>query len=414
MGAVAGKIKKILTHPRVYLTVEPVLFVFMFSQFLSYSAFQQLVHTMVCARTPNCSNTSDIFHNKSDSGLSCSIPTDVEQQVQKETSHWILYVNVAMGVPAILFSLFYGSFSDQLGRKPFIFLPALGAALNTAVILEMTYQDHLPMYMFLIGAFTAGLYGGFSVLNSAAYSYAADTTAKSGRTCQIGLLESMTYLGATLSLLVGGVWISKDTSYASIFWCVLACQLAVLMYTVCALPESMQFTRNSATDNKLKSFYHQRFSNSHKFRYNCGRFMADIKQNMQGFFKLLLTNWQLSTLLIIFFMVELNFVGITDVIIIYTLGEPLCWGSKNIGYFLALKVFLNGIASLIILPIMLALQLSDSIIVMIGLVAGAAGFVVMGIATKTWIMFTGMKRTLNRILSFPNITLLFVKHQGSL
>lgn len=389
MCKVRKKVWKVLMSPRVYMTVEPILLVFMFAQFLSYPVYQNLLHSMVCAETPNC-NAS--LRNSNETACSGSSESAVEQEVQRQTSYWILYTNLAMGVPSILVSVFYGSISDQLGRKLFIFLPALGAAMNTGVLLEVAYlPDQLPKYLFLMGAFASGLYGGYSVLNSAAYSYVADVTARSGRTRQIGLLESMTYLGATLSLLAGGVWISRDPSCVSIFWCILACQLAVMLYTLLALPESMYFSgQRSEVDRTQMSTYNRKFSQTHKFSRACSRFFSAVHHNMYGFCKLLLTNWRLSVLLLAFAVVEINFLGITDVVFLYAMGRPLCWGASMVGYFLALKVFCNGLASLFVLPVMLALHVSDTVITMVGLVSGSLGLLMMGVADRSWIMFLGM------------------------
>ncbi len=379
------KLWKVLMHPRVYMTVEPALLVFMFAQFLSYPVYQNLLRSIVCQGTPNCSANASASDNSS-----CGMPSHVEEAVQKETSHWILYTNLALGLPSIFFSVFYGSMSDQLGRKLFIFLPALGAALNTGVILEVAYlRDRIPLYMCLVGAFVSGLYGGYSILNSAAYSYTADVTAHSGRTRQIGLLESMTYLGATLSLLVGGIWMERDDSYISVFWCVLACQFAVMAYTVLALPESMYFSGHRSEDAWMRSTYNRKFSQAHKFSKACGRFIRAIQLNIFGFFKLVLTNWRVGLLFLVFFVVEINFLGITDVVFLYALGRPLCWSPKMIGYFLSLKVFCNGVASLLVLPLLLAVGLSDAPIAMAGLVSGAVALFMMGWATETWVMFLG-------------------------
>lgn len=410
------RLRDLLMYPRVYLTVEPVLLVFMFAQFLSYPVYQGLVRSMVCAGTPNCTlNFSSHLqqqqqhalaglHNETPGGGGggggrCSLPSEIEQQVQEETSHWILYTNLAMGLPSILFSVFYGSISDQLGRKLFIFLPALGAAINTGILLEVAYlRDQVPIYMCLIGAFACGLYGSYSVLNSAAFSYAADVTAHSGRTRQIGWLESMTYLGATLSLLVSGVWMRRDPTYTSAFWCVLLCQLAVMAYTVLALPESMYFVgqrcREEDAASPLRSTYNRKYSQSHKFSHACGRFLSAVRSNMCGFFKLLLTSWRVALLMCVFFVVEVNFLGVSDVVFLYALGRPLCWSMDTVGYFLALKVFCNGLASLFVLPLLVGLRLSDPLIVMVGLVSGGAALVMMGVATETWIMFLGECRGL--------------------
>ena len=61
-----------------------------------------------------------------------------------------------------------------------------------------------------------------------------------------------------------------------------------------------------------------------------------------------------------------------------------------IGYFLALKVFLNGFATLFILPFLVYLTVSDTLIILVGMVAGATALVIMGLATQSWMMFIGI------------------------
>ena len=376
-----------LHRPRVYFTVEPILLVFMFAQFLSYSAFQVFLHRRLCEENPNCTHH---LHNASSSinasKSQCdSVSDPIEQQVQEATSHWILYINIATGIPAILLSMIYGSTSDVIGRKLFIVLPAIGALLNTVVILVAVYIPRVPVYILLVGAFCNGVYGNYSVMNFAVYSYVSDVSAVSGRTRQIGVLESMTYLGAMLSQIVGGVWVEKTDSFAGPFWCILVCHLLVLIYTAVALPESLKLNTRKKRPGGGQVQYHHSNSKIH----TCGRHSKKVVVNIVRFIKLLLTNWKLALLILTFFIVEINFMGITDIVILYSLGRPLCWEFDMIGYFLAAKVFLNGIASLLFLPILVYMKVHDGIIVLVGLLSGAGALVTMGVATHTWIMFLG-------------------------
>jgi len=364
MRRVVGSAWALLHRPRTCFTVEPVLFLFMFATFLSYSSFQQLVHSLVCQQTPNCMLNQTLHHCQQN----LSNASWDEQEVQSKSSHWILYINLASGIPAILVSLFYGSLSDQVGRRFFIVLPALGSAMNAAVVLVVAYQNTIPIHFFLLGAFVSGLYGGFSVINLAAYSYGSDISNLASRTWQIGILESMTFMGSTLSLIVGGVWI-KAEGFVPPFWCVVACQIAIIIYTITFLPESLRSRGDGPSFRTLP---------------------AKCLNNLVGFGKLLLGSWKMILLLITFFVVEINFLGITDTVILFALGHPLCWSSDLIGYFLALKVFLNGFATLFILTFLVYLTVSDTLIIMVGMVAGATALVIMGLATESWMMFIGM------------------------
>ncbi len=132
----------------------------------------------------------------------------------------------------------------------------------------------------------------------------------------------------------------------------------------------------------------------HGNKYNsklrkCGRHMRAIGLNLLQFLKIFFTNWKLAVLIITFFVVEINFLGITDVVIIYSLGKPLCWNFDLVGYFLAAKVLMNGAACLLILPVLVYFKVHDGIIVLVGLISGAAALVTMGLATQNWTMYIG-------------------------
>ena len=304
----------------------------------------------------------------------------VDEQVQTETSHWLLYLNIVGGVPSILMALLYGSISDRLGRKLFIILPAIGSAFNAVIVLQLVYlKETLPVAFLLIGSLVVGFFGNFSIINFAVYSYASDISVCNKRTRQLGILESMTYIGGTISLLLGGVWIKTSQSYSPPFWCIIACNIVIAVYVIVALPESWNFHKASTAGVNFQAEYFSRVKSLCK----------SIGKNICDYFALLLTNWRVAVLMTIFFIVEINFLGITDVVILYTIGEPLCWASDLIGYFLALKLFFNGISLLVILPILLAIGLSDTVILSLGFISGSSALIIMGLSTHTWMMFLG-------------------------
>lgn len=377
-----------LHRPRTWLTVEPVLLLYMFSNFLSYSSLQEFLEYLICSHTTNCTLTSI-----SSSLNACEVLVNaVDEQVQTETSHWLLYLNIASGVPSILMSLLYGSISDELGRKLFIVLPAIGSAFNAAVVLQLVYlRETLPVAFLLIGSVVVGFFGNFSIINFAVYSYASDISVCNKRTRQLGILESMTYIGGTISLLLGGVWIKTSQSFSPPFWCIIACNIVIVVYVIVALPESWNFNKASTDGVNFQVEYFRRVKSLCK----------SIGKNICDYFALLLTNWRVAVLMTIFFVVEINFLGITDVVILYTIGEPLCWASDLIGYFLALKLFFNGISLLVILPILLAIGLSDTVILSLGLISGSSALVIMGLSTRTWMMFLGEEAKNSSLVSRP-------------
>ena len=391
MGSTISSAWRKLHQPRTYLTVEPVLFLFAFASFLSYTVFQELLHHLICRRTPNCSSANEGGH--------CAVPGPTEQLVQTETSHWLLYINIASGVPSILVSVIYGAVSDMKGRRLFMILPVLGSILNqTVVLLAVYFQDTLPLPILLLGAFVSGIGGTFPVFNFAVYSYVSDISSNSKRTIHIGILESMTFLGATASLLLGGRWVN-NIDFASPLFCIIAIHLAIMTYVIVALPESMDVIQRqggvvnpSPRQPPTVSLPRQPSSRQHDVvsdqPHSCGLVRSSCS-NLVAFLKLLFTSWKLTLLLGMFFVVEINFLGISDTAVLFALGEPLCWGTDTIGYFLAAKVFMNGVATLLLLPLFSLIGFRDITLLVVGLVAGGAGLALMGSSTHTWMMFIG-------------------------
>ena len=350
-------------------TVEPVLLLYMFANFMSMPVLQQLIYSMICDDTVGCNvEDKNVTHNR------CSEPGEVEQHVQTTTSHWLLYINLANGVPSILSALVAGGASDKVGRKVLIAIASAGGIINVIVIITTSIAN-LPRYVFLFGAGVAGLLGGFTVINLAVYSYMADISSLKDRTSRFGILESMTFIGGSLSGVIGGVWI-KNGHYTQPFYAVGSLYSVVFIIIIVPhlIPESVVTRDSTITFNVPKLIY----------------------QNVKSFIELFVYNEHsiiLLLLLFIFLVVEINFIGLSDVIVLYSLGKPLCWSSDLIGYFLSVKVALNGLAALFVLPL-LSRKLADTIIIIIGLFSGGAALIIMGCSYHTWIMFTGKFRKL--------------------
>lgn len=361
-----------LQRPRSYLTVEPATFLFMFASFLSYPTYQQLLYSTLCGH--NCSTS----HNST-----CNKPNPVQLHYQSETSHWILYTNLASGIPTILVSLVYGSLSDLLGRRLFIILPAVGSVLNSIVVLFVFYIAPKKISLYLIGAVLSGVTGGFSAFNFAVYSYAADNSNHDNRTRRIGCLEAMTYFGSTLSGFVSGVWIMYQ-GFGPPYFGILACHITVIFYVILFLPASTSSNHQTRLERPINATYVANVNVTNV----CTTTLDAIVTKLYQFGCLFVSSCQLGALFVVFFVLEINFLGIVDTVVLYGLTR-LCWGPDFVGYFLASKSLVSGIAASLILPFLTYCGIKDIIIAVVGIISGAAALTVMGVATHTWVMFLG-------------------------
>ena len=270
----------------------------------------------------------------------------------------------------------------------FLILPSVGAIINALLIVVVQYTSPDYTWVYLVGAGLSGLTGGVSVFNLSAYSYAADISNHGDHTQRMGWLEATTYTSSFLSQLIGGVWIDKQ-GYATPYFGVIACHVTVVFYVLLFLPaqeENREEQPRPLGDNEPL------LVNATVNKPPKRKKAVEVFLRVYRFIHLLCHSWQHLCLAVVFLILELNFLGIIDTVILYALSR-LCWDSKTIGYFLAEKSGFNAIAALLVLPLLVRFRVSDPVIGIIGLLFGSAALVVMGFATQTWIMFIGMYET---------------------
>jgi PCFT/HCP family folate transporter-like MFS transporter 1/3 len=207
-----------------FITVEPVLFLFMFCALIDRTVLQQLAYRKIC----------DVEYNHT----TCHNLTDSQQNVvQKKTSNWTIYQSIAFTVSSICSSLVFGSWSDSVGRKSIMILPPIGAALMSVNHLLNIHFCQLDVNYLLVGVIVSGLFGGFATVLSAVFSYMSDITDQANRTLRIGMLESMVFLGASVGELVAGILLD-NAGFMAAYGVVLAVNVCIVVYIVFVLQES--------------------------------------------------------------------------------------------------------------------------------------------------------------------------------
>ena len=357
----------------------PMLLIFMFANTMSIPVFQQLIYHIVCEETPHCNTSNTKSHG-------CAEEDSVAEEVRRQSSSWVLYTNIASFVPSIFVSLLLGSLSDQLGRKVFMVLPPLGMFFNclAIIVIQLLAPRHLKLY--IPGFVVAGLTGGFAAFNFTMFAYVADITPDSHgdkRTVKMSVYESMIYFGGALSGAVSGVWI-KQQGFVWPYVGICVSYLAVIVYAL-ILPIGHSNNSSIILDNREHNVQvsHQRSSTFIGI-------LRGVLSNMIEFLKLLCHSHQLFLLILLFFVVEINFSGIYDTIVLYSLSKPLCWTSDIIGYFISLKILASGIGALVILPLLsMCPRIKDSDILVMGLISGSVSLAIMGSADTLWLMYLG-------------------------
>lgn len=106
-------------------------------------------------------------------------------QVQAETAHFQIAQSLCSTVPSLIVCLIYGSWSDQVGRKPLVIIGMIGGFIDSICVF-LTMVLNLPLWFVLVGSFFDGLGGYFTGLILAVMAYVADTASKEDRALRLG------------------------------------------------------------------------------------------------------------------------------------------------------------------------------------------------------------------------------------
>ena len=239
---------------RKIVTVEPVIFLYIFAYYLMsfssqlYIINQYQAETLVRAVLKNSSNIRcrDLaYHNRSfvcisnDDLTNCSNNSGSGDSAEERSNTLILVTNLAGQIPSVFVALVCGPISDRVGRRPMMLALSISGALSAGIFLVIMYL-RLDIHFLVLASFVSSLGGGIPGLLTASFSYIADFSSSKWMTYRIGFAEGMLFMGAGLSSAVGGVWLkSSDCYYPYIALLVLAIYLVIGMYVVLYLPESI-------------------------------------------------------------------------------------------------------------------------------------------------------------------------------
>ncbi|XP_076464411.1 proton-coupled folate transporter-like [Babylonia areolata] len=349
------------------ITVEPVLFLYMFAVNVVLPTLQALAYFKVCIQRYNasfCQQLRNVTFQQEHS--------EENDYVQSTTSHWILLANVAMTIPACFtVMLFLGSFGDKVGRKFPVVLPILGAVAQSLASLLNAVFPYAPLGFLLIGPLLSGMCGGIIAALMAVFSYITHVAPPETKTTRIGILESMIFLAGTLGVFTSGVMLD-GTSFTFVFGFSAGLQCLALVYVVVWLEDV-------------------RPPEPVVLRSMCGRWAWEsLKEVMQFVRRPRAPRVRLTILLLVLSidLILLCTVGELDILLLFLRREPLAWSQTLFGYFKGLENLLRGLVLMVALPLLKRkLRVRDTSLVLGGLVSKVAGLVLLGLATHTWMVF---------------------------
>ncbi len=376
------------------VTVEPVLFLYMFGNFLFANLIPQYYFNRYALETvgPNSDVASQL-----ENGTSCINITVAEELtgnnetqtiVESHTTLLIVYCSLAYQPLAFFSTLFLGPLSDYFGRRPVLILALLGATLQ-AVCAIFIVHFNLGLYLFILAYAIAGVSGGLSSIVMGCYAYISDVSSKKWRTVRLGVVDSMIFLAGVISSGFGGWWFKYlHCRLQNPLIVVVACNLAGILYVLIFVPQSIsRDQRKTISRRKIMDGLHI------------------LVQGLQILFgkvvKYKPVAWIIWVTFIPMIVITINLFGSAAVQILFL--KHLEWGPEWIGAQVASTLASRFVVLAFVLPLLVALKMPDPLISLVGAVFNMTMNLFMGLSHKPYQVFIGkLLNFCSRVVLYSN------------
>ena len=252
-----------------------------------------------------------------------------------------------------VFSPVQGALSDRYGRRTVILISCFGLGVDFIVMALAP-----TLWILFIGRAVSGICAAsFSTANA----YIADITPKHKRAAAFGLLGAAFGIGFVIGPALGGLL--GHYSIRLPFWVAAGLSLINFIYGLFVLPESLPAERRTARVDWRHA-------------------------NPLGALVLLRRYPQVFGLAAVFFLSNLAQFSLNSTYVLYT-DYRYGWGPQMVGYTLALVGLCSGLVQAVLVG-KVTPWLGERRMILMGLVLGAGGYVIFGLAGVAWLFVAGI------------------------
>ncbi|KAK8379478.1 hypothetical protein O3P69_019408 [Scylla paramamosain] len=352
------------------VTIEPVLFLYVLAAVMMGTISTNLLLDKICREMAYPEEVC----------LNLTSYTTTEAEVQQRVTVTLMYYNLITSLPSVLFALFLGSWSDRHGRKVPIVLPLFGNLMSSLVYVVNAYLTTLPSSYLLFAGLPIALTGGMSTLLMACFSYVSDITRVRSRTTRIALLDLGFSLGSPIGILLSSI-VYYYIGYLGIYTSGTCIFIIALLYVITCVKDTKGPSANPAGLQQTSGVA-------------MGRMCADlfdtdnVRRSFATAFKRRPHKGRAKVLLLIAAMclMVMEFGGI-GMDYLYT-KRMFGWTYNQYVELSVTRLLIQLVVTSIVLPVLsYRLQVSDTVLVLVGCVSKIMGMFVMGIATDPWFLY---------------------------
>lgn len=356
------------------ITVEPVMFLFMFGTYLYLALIELYIYQQYGLKALENINFNMPNHSFCVNAMFLDrvVGNGTNDRVESEASLLILTISATGQVISVFVALVAGPLSDRYGRKPMLFFALTGNLIGAVLNIFIVYF-HLDMHSLIASGLVLGITGGFSVVMTVCVAYVADVSTTKWLTLRIALLQAMLYTSQALSDVITGQWLKRSGCFFDpLLWLSAAAGLLVLFYLI-ILKEPWSRKARLA---KLKANGEEQIASL-------------LTRGFKIFLYRGYSRWRLWLTLITMSITVINGIGMFEILTLFQVHEPLNWDPAEIGWYGLASTLAQAFSLFFILPVVVFFRIPDPLIVLVGLVITSGMYFFIGFLRESWEMYLG-------------------------
>ncbi|TRY80252.1 hypothetical protein TCAL_13569, partial [Tigriopus californicus] len=164
---------------------------------------------------------------------------DYENEVQERVNNFQMIGQWVSAIPGLIFSLFAGGLSDNVGRKPLLIFPIVGLVLTSLLeILNLVFIDTFPIEVFYV-EHVHSFFGGMSVYYLGFYGFGTSATNSKERTSRLARFDGVEQAGALIGTFLSPILFSA-VDYIGCYGIRAGCRILGLVYLLFIVREPLK------------------------------------------------------------------------------------------------------------------------------------------------------------------------------
>ncbi|XP_042883936.1 solute carrier family 46 member 3-like [Penaeus japonicus] len=343
------------------VTVEPFMLLNVLAWTLQTTLVTNLVLEKVCERRHNhtaleCQNISGLGATE-------------EGAIQREATWLLMVQELVANLPAVLYVLVLGSWSDKYGRKLPMLLPFVGSVLATIIYMTNALLWWLPVELVVLAGIPRGLSGGLITLLMATYSYVSDLSGLQSRTLRIAFLDFTMFVGAPLGLFLSSLLFSRF-GYVGVFSVSGTGFLLSVIYIVLRIEDTRE--HHGAKCDMVRDLF--------DLTNVCATLSVATKRRKHyGRAKIFALMFAMCLLLFIIGGAQLEYLFVK---------KKFNWTYEQFVHLSIFDIVFGSLGTSILLPILsYKLGIEDSILGLLGCASKISGLVLMALSPSSWYLY---------------------------